>query len=46
MTSLRNRWMVLFIVGMSAITIFSTLFTSNNEIKVKDNHNTEYNIDM
>ena len=46
MTSLKNKWMVLFIVGMSAITIFGTLLTSNDEIRVKDNHNTEYNVDM
>lgn len=46
MTSLKNKWMVLFIVGMSTITIFGSLLTSNNDVKVKDNHNTEYKVDM
>lgn len=46
MTSFKNKWMILFIVGMSSLTIFCSLFTSNNDIKVRDNHNTESKIDM
>lgn len=46
MVSVENKWMVLFVVGMSAITIFGALLTSNEDIKVRDTHNINHQINM
>ena len=46
MLSLKNRWMILFVVGMSAITIFGSLLTSNEDIKVKDSQEINHQINM
>lgn len=39
MISMRNKWVVLFFMGMIAVTYFGTLLTTRTEIKVDDCHN-------
>ena len=37
---MKNKWMITFVVVISAITYFGTLFTADAGVKVSDIHNT------
>ena len=46
MKKIKNKWMITFVVVISAITYFGTLFTADCGVKVSDIHNTEYQSNM
>lgn len=43
---MKNKWMITFVVVISAIAYFGTLFTADSGARVSDIHNTEYSAHM
>ena len=46
MKKIKNKWMITFVVVISAITYFGTLFTADSGVRVDDSHNTDYQSHM